>query len=490
MSRQKTAPIQASPAAPGAARAGGLWWAILGRAILASVAGLAAVASFAGAAVAESAWQRSGGLSIRARQPKPLILQIDHHQPPPSKVTAIAGSLVAIGLPSPKRSTYPAAGQVSAIFFLIDTSDPRRRRDVAAAVGHIKTMLAKAKPHHRFALATFDQELKVLVPLGADADAIAAALGKIKAVGLRTFFFEAGIEAARRLGNFKADRRALYIFSDGKIEDVKTAYDTSSLVTAAEKAGVRIYGFGYTRLAVEPREFQNLRGPAKRSGGFFVKTDRAFRLPKAFLAAPFAAPDGGGRAVFDLTAARRARFSGGHKLRVSYTIDGGRAVTFIVPITLPKLPISGQVRRLFDKKNRPWTIAAILALLAVLAIAIWLVREMQKRRRTVGASTVRLPAIAYLDFIGKNAGRSEMCHPALRIGRNEGNDVTLADNSISSFHAEIHRKRDGSFIITDLDSKNGVFLNDEVVEMAELKDGDEVELGDVRFRFSLSRANR
>ncbi len=484
MSQQKTASSHSDPAAAGRTRRPVRHW----RAIFAFFAGLFAVVTFDGAVHAESAVQRSGRLTIHARQPDPLTLRLEHHLAPPSKVTAIAGSLEAIGMPAPKRSSYPATGQVSIILFLIDTSDPRRWPDVAAAVRHINKMLASAKQHHSFGLATFDQELKILVPLGADADAIRAALGKVRAVGLRTYFFEAGISAARRLGAFQADRRALYIFSDGKIEDVKTAYDTSSLVAAADKAGVRITGLGYTRLPVEPREFQNLRGPAKRTGGVFVKTDRALRLPKAFLDAPFAALDGGGRAVFDLTAARRARLSGEHKIRVSYTIDGGRAVTFIVPVILPDLPISGRARRLFDKKNLPWTIAAAIGLMVVLAALIWLGLGMRRWRHARLASTVTLPAIAYLDFFGEPARRSEMSLPALRIGRNDDNDVTLADNSISGYHAEIHRKRDGTFIITDLDSKNGVLLNDEVVEMAELKDGDEVELGDVRFRFSLNRA--
>ena len=450
--------------------------------------GVLVLAALSERAVAESIVQRSGRLTIRSSQPGPLTLRIEHNLAPPSKVTAVAGSLEAIGLTAPKLSLYPATGQVSAIFFLIDTSDPNRRRDVAAIVRHIKTMLASAKQHHSFGLATFDQELKILVPLGADAKTIKAALDKVRAVGLRTFFFEAGIEAARRLGAFQADQRALFIFSDGKVEDVKTAYDTSSLVAAADKSGVQIHGFGYSRLSVEPREFQNLRGPAKRTGGVFVKTDRTFELPKSSLAAPFSAVDGGGRAVFDLAAARQARLSGAHKIRISYTINGGRAVTFIVPVILPDLPLSGQARRLLDKKYLPWTIAAIVGTLVLVAALIWLGLGLRRKRNLPPGSTVKLPAIAYLDFFGETENRFDMCHPALRIGRNDDNDVTLINDSISSYHAEIHRKRDGSFIITDLDSKNGVFLNDEVIKMAELKDSDEIELGDVRFRFSLNRA--
>ena len=53
-------------------------------------------------------------------------------------------------------------------------------------------------------------------------------------------------------------------------------------------------------------------------------------------------------------------------------------------------------------------------------------------------------------------------------------------------HAEIHRRRDGSFTITDLDSLNGVFVNSDQVKTAKLSEADLVELGDVGFRFTTS----
>jgi pSer/pThr/pTyr-binding forkhead associated (FHA) protein len=77
---------------------------------------------------------------------------------------------------------------------------------------------------------------------------------------------------------------------------------------------------------------------------------------------------------------------------------------------------------------------------------------------------------------------------ALRIGRSSGNDVRLANNSVSGHHAEINRRRDGTFIITDLKSVNGVTVNEARVESAELRDGDQIDLGEVRFRFVLSPA--
>ena len=56
---------------------------------------------------------------------------------------------------------------------------------------------------------------------------------------------------------------------------------------------------------------------------------------------------------------------------------------------------------------------------------------------------------------------------------------------MSRHHAQIQRKRDGTFEITDLESMNGVFVNDKRETKVQLKEGDNVELGDVRLRFSM-----
>ncbi len=64
--------------------------------------------------------------------------------------------------------------------------------------------------------------------------------------------------------------------------------------------------------------------------------------------------------------------------------------------------------------------------------------------------------------------------------------MPLNNTSVSAYHAEIQRRRDGTFIVTDLDSLNGVAINDEPVDVGRLDDGDIVDLGEVRFRFRLN----
>ncbi len=72
--------------------------------------------------------------------------------------------------------------------------------------------------------------------------------------------------------------------------------------------------------------------------------------------------------------------------------------------------------------------------------------------------------------------------PALRIGRDERLDIWINHKSISHEHAEVQLK-DGAVTVFDLDSANGMRVNNVPVSRAVLADGDVLELGKVRFRF-------
>jgi len=73
------------------------------------------------------------------------------------------------------------------------------------------------------------------------------------------------------------------------------------------------------------------------------------------------------------------------------------------------------------------------------------------------------------------------------IGRVRDNDICIPTPSISRKHAVIALTADG-YVITDLESGNGTFVNDERVQMRKLKDGDQVRLGDRLFVFKLPAA--
>jgi hypothetical protein len=54
--------------------------------------------------------------------------------------------------------------------------------------------------------------------------------------------------------------------------------------------------------------------------------------------------------------------------------------------------------------------------------------------------------------------RPSSLHPFVSIGRIDGNDIALADETISKFHAFIIESPDGSFVLQDARSRNGTIL--------------------------------
>ena len=65
---------------------------------------------------------------------------------------------------------------------------------------------------------------------------------------------------------------------------------------------------------------------------------------------------------------------------------------------------------------------------------------------------------------------------AISIGREAGNAVQVDDNEVSRRHAEIRRVGD-AYVLGDLKSSNGTFVNDARVERLELTSGDRIRLG-------------
>ncbi len=71
----------------------------------------------------------------------------------------------------------------------------------------------------------------------------------------------------------------------------------------------------------------------------------------------------------------------------------------------------------------------------------------------------------------------------LTIGRAPGNDILIADTRVSARHAALAFER-GSYVLTDLDSTNGTFVNRKRLSGAHtLVDNDEISFGGFTVRF-------
>jgi pSer/pThr/pTyr-binding forkhead associated (FHA) protein len=84
---------------------------------------------------------------------------------------------------------------------------------------------------------------------------------------------------------------------------------------------------------------------------------------------------------------------------------------------------------------------------------------------------------------GPNAGsRFMLDQDTTSAGRHPDSDIFLDDVTVSRRHAEF-RREGGEFVVVDVGSLNGTYVNREPVDTAVLASGDEVQIGKFRLVF-------
>lgn len=94
--------------------------------------------------------------------------------------------------------------------------------------------------------------------------------------------------------------------------------------------------------------------------------------------------------------------------------------------------------------------------------------------------------MAKIFFVGLDGAEKSyrlQTHRPFTVGRDPGNDITLRDPKVSRHHAEIVFER-GFFVLHDLASANGSYVNGKRVRVAPLTHGSRVRLGNTCGRFS------
>ena len=84
---------------------------------------------------------------------------------------------------------------------------------------------------------------------------------------------------------------------------------------------------------------------------------------------------------------------------------------------------------------------------------------------------------------GPNAGSRFLLDRDLTgVGRHPDSDIFLDDVTVSRRHAEF-RREGGEYVVSDVGSLNGTYVNREPVDQAALAGGDEVQIGKFRLVF-------
>ena len=94
--------------------------------------------------------------------------------------------------------------------------------------------------------------------------------------------------------------------------------------------------------------------------------------------------------------------------------------------------------------------------------------------------------MAKLFFVGLDGTEKSyrlQTHRPFTVGRDPGNDIILRDPKVSRHHAEVVFER-GFFVMHDLASANGTFVNGKRIRVAPLTHGAKLRMGNTYGRFS------
>src|SRR2546423_9672721 len=97
-----------------------------------------------------------------------------------------------------------------------------------------------------------------------------------------------------------------------------------------------------------------------------------------------------------------------------------------------------------------------------------------------------MPRLIAID--GPLSGRTfYLDEPDISIGRLVSNDICLEDPFVSRHHCVI-RTEGTEYMIEDLNSANGTYVNGELIKASSLKEGSVIQIGNSRFIFRVQNS--
>jgi hypothetical protein len=460
--------------------------------------------------------QVNGDTTISCQQSRNMLdLSCNYRNSNAEPVLSITAEYANTLLPVKEGSSYPGKDSITAVLLMVDTSDPARQNVVDKNKEHIRKILSSSREYHHFGLASFDKELRLDAPIGSDSTVINNAANNLKATGSTTELYRNMLEAITLFRDVDAERKSIFLFSDGLAED--KAYFHNDVIKAAKDAGIIITSIGYSRSVLQSVSLQTLRRLSEETGGIYVEADGRFNISADFLNQPFTSLDNGGDFNVPLHKIIDNKVNDETNIRLKFETDIG---TTILPVSIkfksvpvihtqttiieklpdfdesnkqviasPAIPIQIVTQPSKSNKFETWLWYVILAALFVLmALTFATFVMMLKRQNKMQGNIMNFPEVkpyAFLITQDESKARYPITRTTCRLGRSKNNEITLRDSSVSRRHAEIHRDKGDEFTLIDLNSLNGVYVNNEKIGRHKLKEGDIVEIGDVNLRFTL-----
>ncbi len=453
----------------------------------------------------------TGNFDVSCQQDE-AMLHCEYRTLTQDNVTSIEANSNKIKLEITDNYAYPETNDTTAILFLIDTSDPARQNVIEKNKAHIKEILSTLKPHHKAGLASFDKSLNMQSSIGTSSFLLLKSLDNIKAAGKTTELYRNLLKAMEQFNSIEAKRKVIVLLSDGQAED--KAYFHSDIIKMARKQSIVINSIGYPRSVSLSVALQTLRRLSEETGGSYLETDSTYNLAINDLKKMFRNIDNGGSFSIPLNelyqsekpvnsvtlsfssnaGVKRIQVPINIKIKKNFTKEPVNKPIMneenIISSPLIKPAVNNAPIQIITKQNpiQPINLwiwyglpAAFIIIIIFILITLYLL--WRKPEQTNNSKNEYRP-YAYLISNDGSDKRYPITRTICRIGRSKDNELSLDDTSISRRHAEIHRNSDGTFDIIDMNSMNGVYINNEKVGKAELHEGDILEIGDFFLHFT------
>jgi len=466
------------------------------------------------------------------------VLEADFVLPQADHVSSIEASVAGKPLEKDKIKFAPAdkvPNYHCAVLVVVDKTlgagkDANDKGKLGKAVRHILSEVASVAGTgpYQFAVGTISAgSFDVLAPMGSEKSIVNSAIDKLPFNGASPELYLGTKRAVDWLAGTPAERKFLILVSDGSSQD-KVA-SQQEVVQAAAQAKVHICTIGFPKSAAA-EDVQRLGPLAEETGGYALRADGSDpKLPAGAESNLDKFMVSGGRAEIDLKGLKAPL-----SLACTVQTEFGKAYTFLRTVenisaaaaaeAVPAVTPAASKWVHFKERLRSHPVITVcggIALIAAVLVFVILVgrlsakpdltmtRESAMMTNAVTArvspqedDTVRVteppvpvvsvpvpvPALAWLTILDADGTRLPITKPAVRIGRKPDNDIVMKNDSVSSYHAEILKRAD-KFVIADLDSSNKIVVSGKLVDKAPLEDGDIIELGEVRLRFTLDQTD-
>jgi FHA domain-containing protein/von Willebrand factor type A domain-containing protein len=384
----------------------------------------------------------------------------------------LAVAVVLFGLSVGSARTDTAEALVAV---LLDSSGSVSARELERARQLALEVLAALPPGSEVAVFTFDDQSRLVLPRTSRADEVKRALAGARIAGRHTALNDALYDASRYLRESGAARPAILLITDGR--DEQSTLNLEDGLRLAVEGRIPVFAVGVGQV-----EERGLRRIAKLTGGQYraARGARGAELVSAMMALPATAqaagaPSPGPGATPRASPPPTART--GQREEPVTQLSGTVRLAGIAVAVLVLAVLGIVLARRRSGSTAPEAAAPELASTVVARVGGTTEEYLEK--------TVVLREKAVLAVIrGPLAGQVFDLSPAsaTSLGRSKANDLVLDDVSVSSQHCRI-RPEDGAFVLMDLKSTNGTFVNERRVTSHKLAEGDVIRVGEVQLQF-------